>query len=128
MAKQARKQAARAAQPGRRKRRRLPKPLRTTILLRWCLVGVVGLVAFLYYRPLTTYFETRAAVATRAAEVRELRAENARLERRLAQSSTLEALSREARRSSLVRPGERLFIVKGIAEWRTNRRTMPGDG
>lgn len=127
MAKKERKGAARAAQPTRR-RRRAAKPLRTSVLLRWSLVGVVALVGFLYYRPLTTYWETRASVATRAAEVRELQAENARLERRLAQSATLEALSREARRSSLVRPGERLFIVKGIAEWRKNRRTMPDDG
>jgi len=111
-----------------RKRRRRPKGLRTTVLLRWCLVGVVALVGFLYYRPLTTYYETRAAVAARAAEVRELEAENARLEQRLARSATLAALSREARRSSLVRPGERLFIVKGIAEWRRAQRTMRRDG
>jgi len=98
------------------------------VLLRWCFLGVVVLVGFLYYRPLTTYFETRAAVQARAAEVQELAAENRKLQARLARSSTLEALQREARRSSLVRPGERLFIVKGIAEWRKAQRTMRRDG
>ena len=128
MAKRGQTQGAQGAQPTRRKRRRRPRPLRTTVLLRWCVVGVVVLVGFLYYRPLTTYFETRAAVAQRAAEVQELREENERLERRLAQSTTLAALQREARRSSLVRPGERLFIVKGIAEWRRAQRTVGRDG
>jgi hypothetical protein len=107
-----------------RQRRALP----TRTLLRWSLLLVVGVVAFLYYRPLTTYFETRAAVEARAAEVRELEAVNARLQERLERSATLAALSREARRSNLVRPGERLFIVKGIAEWRQAQRTMLRDG
>jgi cell division protein FtsB len=101
---------------------------RTSILLRWSIVGVVVFVGFLYYRPLTTYFETRASVNARAAEVRELEEQKARLEKRVAESETLKALSREARRSGLVRPGERLFIVKGIEEWRKARRTMRGDG
>jgi hypothetical protein len=107
---------------------RRARPQRTTIVLRWCFVGVVVFVGFLYYRPLTTYFETRASVNARAAEVRELEEQKARLQKRVAESETLRALSREARRSGLVRPGERLFIVKGIEEWRKSRRTMRGDG
>ena len=85
------------------------------------MIGVFGLVAFLYYRPLTTYFETRATLNTRAAEVQGLRAEKASLEARLEASATLAALAREARQMNLVRPGERLFIVKGIPEWRRAR-------
>ena len=98
------------------------------MLLRWCMVGVVGLVGVLYYHPLTTYFETRATLNERAAEVAELRAERTRLERRLEWSSTPEALAREARQMNLVRPGERLYLVKGIPEWRAAHRTMRGDG
>ena len=38
-------------------------------------------------------------------------------------------LGREARRIGFVKPGERLFIVKGIVEWRRARRaTMRGGG
>jgi hypothetical protein len=61
--------------------------------------------------------------------VRELREQKARLQKRVAESETLRALSREARRNGLVRPGERLFIVKGIQEWRRAQgSTMGGDG
>ena len=116
------------AEPRRKRARRRPRSQRTTILLRWCVVGVVVFVGFLYYRPLTTYFEKRAAVNARAAEVRRLEEERAQLQKRVAESETLQALSREARRSGLVRPGERLFIVKGIEEWRRAQRTMRGDG
>ena len=54
-------------------------------------------------------------------------------EARLADSTTLAALSREARRMSLVRPGERLFIVKGVAAvatcpGQTRRGYDQGDG
>ena len=37
------------------------------------------------------------------------------------------AFAREARQMNLVRPGERLFIVKGIPEWR-RAHTMRGNG
>ena len=50
--------------------------------------------------------------------MRALRAQKLRLERRLAESDTAQAVTREARRLGYVKPGERLFIVKGIAAWR----------
>jgi len=88
------------------------------VLLRWCVLAAAGFVGFLYYQPLSSYFETRARLNDRTAEVQLLRQERSRLQSRLERSTTVEALSREARRMSLVRPGERLFIVKGVAEWR----------
>ena len=88
------------------------------MLLRWCVVGVAGFVAFLYYQPLSSYLETRATLNERDAEVQQLRQERSRLQVRLEHSATVEALSREARRMSLVCPCERLFIVKGVQEWR----------
>lgn len=104
--------------PRGKRRKRRARAQRTTILLRWCVLATAGFVAFLYYQPLASYLETRSALNERAAEVQTLREERTRLQARLADSSTVEALSREARRMSLVRPGERLFIVKGIQEWR----------
>lgn len=92
------------------------------------MLGVLGLVGFLYYHPLATYLETRATLNARSSEVQGLRAEKVRLESRLEASATLAALAREARQMNLVRPGERLFIVKGIPEWRRAQRTMRGDG
>lgn len=83
---------------------------------------MLGFVAFLYYRPLSSYVETRSTMNERHAEVSELRAEKARLQARLERSATLVALTREARQMNLVRPGERLYVVRGIAEWRRSQR------
>jgi hypothetical protein len=52
-----------------------------------------------------------------AGDVKALKAEKRELQHRLAEASTPEALQQEARRLGLVRPGERLFIVKGITAW-----------
>ncbi len=92
-------------------------------------LGVLVLAGFLYYRPLTSYFQTRGDLDRRQAEVVGLRAERVRLERKLARSTSVAALRREARRIGYVRPGERLFIVKGIPEWRRARAsTVRRDG
>ena len=90
--------------------------------LRWLALGSLAAVALLYYRPVSSYFETREALTRRAAEVRSLEAERRKLERRLSRAETPEALLREARRLGLVKQGERLFIVKGIPEWRAERK------
>jgi cell division protein FtsB len=84
------------------------------------LLAIVGLllVAFLYWKPAHTYLHTKKELQARNAEVSSLRNEKVRLERRLAQSATGGQLVREARRLGLVKPGEKLFIVKGIPAWR----------
>jgi len=74
------------------------------------------------------YFETRNTLAAERTEVEELRATKTRLEQRLAVSTSLEATRREARRIGYVRPGERLFIVKGIPAWRKARRSLGRHG
>jgi cell division protein FtsL len=122
----------------RRRSRAGRRPQRTTVILRWCIVGVALFVAFLYYQPLSSYLETRSALNERAAEVERLREERKRLQVRLADSETVTALAREARRMRLVRPGEKIFIVKGVAEWRRGharakaeqktKATLGGDG
>jgi cell division protein FtsB len=81
-------------------------------------------IALLYYKPVRTYFETRHALAGRAGEVRDLRKEQADLSRRVAASTSPEAVAREARRLGFVKPGERLFIVKGIPAWRRAHSTL----
>jgi cell division protein FtsB len=74
-------------------------------------------MAFLYYRPLASYVETRNELGNRRGQVVVLRAEKVRLERRLARTTSDAALAREARRIGFVKPGEQLFIVKGIGAW-----------
>jgi hypothetical protein len=71
----------------------------------------------LYYRPARTYLHTRHTVEARAAEVRTLRLQHEHLQRLVAASTSDVELAREARRLGLVKPGERLFIVKGINRW-----------
>jgi cell division protein FtsB len=95
--------------------------------MRWLAVATILVVALLYYRPLKSYLDTKASLEERAAQVRSLRAERDELARQVAESDTPEALARRARRLGLVKPGERLFIVKGIDEWRA-RQNGAGSG
>ncbi|HSC93037.1 MAG TPA: septum formation initiator family protein [Gaiellaceae bacterium] len=104
-----------ARKPPEKRRRRPP---RRALLRRWLAVVVVAFVAYLYWQPLTSYLERRDEVAREADHVAALRAEKRALERRLALQRSDAVLVREARRLGYVRPGERLFIVKGVAEWR----------
>ena len=98
--------------------RRTRKPPRSRFVLRWLAVGAIVLVGLLYARPLRSYFDAKHDLARRAADVQTLKAERRALQHRLAESTSSEALARQARRLGLVRPGERLFIVKGINAWR----------
>ena len=98
--------------------RRASRPPRRLPMLRWLALGTLAVVALLYYRPVKSYMETRSSVDQSQAEVRDLRARRDQLARRLADADTPEALERRARKLGLVRPGEQLFIIKGIPEWR----------
>ena len=107
--------------------RKTPKEPRRKRRLRLLLpVVVLTVMAFLYYRPLSSYLQTRNELGARRAQVVALRAEKVRLERRLARTTSDAALAREARRIGYVKPGERLFIIKGIAAWqRQHHATTP---
>lgn len=106
--------------------RRAARPRRRIPVLRWAALATLAIVALLYYRPLKSYVETRAALHERQAEVRELRAKHNELSRRLEEADTPEALARRARKLGLVKPGEQLFIVKGIEEWRRKAKARLG--
>jgi cell division protein FtsB len=84
----------------------------------WLLAGGIGVLALLYYRPVRAYLHTHRTLAERSAEVRALEEKKQTLERRLALSRSEQSLVRAARRLGLVEPGERLFIVEDIAQWR----------
>ena len=99
-------------------RRKGKRPPRAALARRWLVVAVLGIVGYLYYHPLVTYLEARGEVAAQVAEVRALERERQALERRLAAQTSNRVLLAEARRLGYVQPGERLFIVKGIPEWR----------
>jgi cell division protein FtsB len=110
-----------AAPPAKRRRRR---PRRGVLVRRWLGIGALCLVGLLYYRPLHTYVDTRRTLVERSGQVKSLRDERRQLQRKLADSASEAALVREARQLGLVRPGERLFIVKGVEAWKHARHTI----
>ena len=98
------------------------RPARSSVLRRWLAVGALLLVALLYYRPLKAYIDARGQLAQHQQMVQNLRTDKSRLEHRLGSSTSIATLGREARALGYVRPGERLYIVKGINHWRKVQR------
>jgi hypothetical protein len=86
--------------------------------MRLVALGVAVLLGLLYYRPVRTYVNTRDTLDARTAEVHALADRKRQLERRLAEVGQGASLVRGARRLGLVKPGEHLFIVQGIQQWR----------
>jgi cell division protein FtsB len=86
--------------------------------IRLLAIGGLALVAFLYWKPTHAYLRAKNELESSRADVRSLKAERTRLQQRIAQAGTGDQFVAEARRLGLVKPGERLFIVKGIAAWR----------
>ena len=101
----------------RRVSKRSRKPPRSRYVMRWIGLAAIVLVGLLYARPLRSYIDTKHELSSRAADVQALKAEKRQLQHRLAQSSTGDALVEQARLLGYVRPGERLYIVKGISGW-----------
>jgi hypothetical protein len=113
--------AGRAKESTRTRRRKAaPRIGRRRVRLLWA-IALVGVAVYLYYRPISSYLETRNDLTTRRAEVESLRLVRAELELRLVNSTSVESLEREARRINYVKPGERLFVVKGIPAWHKAR-------
>jgi cell division protein FtsB len=98
----------------KKRRRRLGGP----VARRWFAMGALVLVGLLYYRPLHDYFDAQSQRAAQLTAVRKLQNEQAALEQRLRHASSLAALAAAARTLGYVRPGEHLFIVKDIPQWR----------
>ena len=89
--------------------------LRPTRLLA---LGGLVLVGIFYWKPIHSYLHTRDALNRRQGEVQRLQQQQRQLQGRIATVGQGDALVREARRLGLVKPGERLFIVRGISTWR----------
>jgi Septum formation initiator len=112
--------AGRAKEKSRVRRRTRSRVGRRRLRLLWA-VAIAGIAVYLYYRPIASYLETRNDLTTSRADVESLRLVKAELELRLVNSTSVDSIEREARRIGYVRPGERLFVVKGIPAWRKAR-------
>jgi cell division protein FtsB len=98
-----------------------------TLVRRWSVVAVVVIVGYFYYHPIRAYFSTKGELGSTRAEVRRLQAQKDELTQRLSAASSPQALARAARELGYVRPGEHLFIVKGIEAWNL-RHTLHAGG
>jgi len=83
-------------------------------------LGGLVVIGLLYWKPVHSYEHTRRELSNREAEVSRLQTEQRQLKSRLATVGTGADLVREARRLGFVKPGEQLFIVRGIAAWRAS--------
>jgi cell division protein FtsB len=118
--------SSRGTKKKRGRTRAIARPRRFRVLIAAALLAVA---AYLYYQPLSTYFDTKSDLAQARAEVEALREAKHELDQRLAFSTSEEATRREARRIGYIRPGEQLYIVKGIPDWRrAHARTLRRDG
>lgn len=81
-------------------------------------IGVLLLVALLYYRPLTGYFASQSQYAQRVAQLAKYKREEAAYERKLREASSPAALAAQERLLGFVQPGQHLYIVKNIKQWR----------
>jgi cell division protein FtsB len=93
------------------------RPPATTLARRWAAVALVGLIGYAYYHPLRSWIETRDELQSQRAEVAQLAAQKHELQQRLQSNASLDSLARQARQLGYIRPGEHLFIVKGIKAW-----------
>jgi cell division protein FtsB len=108
----------------RKKRRR---SIGGPVARRWFALGALVLVGLLYYRPLHDYFDARSQQAAQLTAVQKLQRERAALEKRLRHASSDAALEAEARTLGYVLPGEHLFIVKDIPQWRRRHHAARHD-
>ena len=99
---------------------------RRRLRLLW-FVAIAGIAVYLYYRPIASYLETRNELTTTRSEVESLRLVKGELQLRLVNSTSVGSIEREARRIGYVKPGERLFVVKGIPAWRKARTSGRAD-
>jgi hypothetical protein len=101
------------------RRPRLPGRIRVSRLLG---LAVICAIAFAYVQPIRAYMEAKEQLGKRRAERSSLLRQQARLRHRLELAETEAFIELEARRVGLVRPGERLYIVKGVQKWKKAHR------
>jgi cell division protein FtsB len=104
------------------------RPPPATLVRRWLAVILIAMIGYAYYHPLRSWFETRSELHARTNEVTQLATQKQELRQRVHASETLDSVGREARRLGYVRPGEHLFIVKGIKAWQKAHSRIGGRG
>jgi cell division protein FtsB len=86
------------------------------------------MIGYAYYHPLRSWLETRNELQSSRSEVGQLAAQKRELQQRLRAGASLDSLARQARQLGYIRPGEHLFIVKGIQAWEKAHSKIAGSG
>ena len=110
----------------RGRRRASKRPSKSALALRWIGVAILLVVAAGYVQPIRAYQQAQDDVAVRRAQVERMEQRNERLERKLEEADTNEFIERSARRLGLVKPGERLFTITDVDEWKRERQGRSG--
>jgi len=88
--------------------------------IRWDRVGrilllaALGLVLLSFIEPATEYLRASGLAKDTRAEAQELQRDNARLRARAERLEDLETVELEARRAGMARPGERVYVIRGL--------------
>jgi cell division protein FtsB len=104
------------------------RPPAATLARRWLAVILISMIGYAYYHPLRSWLETRSELHSRRAEVAQLAAQKHELQQRVHASAGLDSLARQARQLGYIRPGEHLFIIKGIKAWQKAHSRIGGGG
>jgi len=104
------------------------RPPAATLARRWLAIVVITMIGYAYYHPLRSWFETRGELHSRTGEVAQLAQQKHELQQRVHVSESLDSVGRQARQLGYIRPGEHLFIVKGIKTWQKAHSRIGGGG
>ena|SRR5919197_3434008 len=108
------------AQPSRAKPRAVAGGRPRTAGIRWdrisrlALLGVMVVLLGLFIGPARSYISTWQKAKHERAVVASLKRENAQLRARRAALTHPAVLEREARELGMTRPGERIFVLRGL--------------
>ncbi len=103
-------------------RARRSRVSRSGALLRWLPIVIVCAIAVAYVQPVRGYLDARKTVAERHLDQEALLKKQAGLRRELEIAGSDVFIEREARLIGLVKPGEHLFIIRGVEAWKSARR------
>jgi cell division protein FtsB len=95
---------------------------------RWLALILIAMIGYAYYHPLRSWLETRSELHSSKNEVAQLAALKRDLQQRVRTSESLDSVAKQARQLGYIRPGEHLFIVKGIKAWEKAHSTIKGGG
>jgi cell division protein FtsB len=84
-------------------------------ITRWALLALVATLLLLYIQPLRSYLSSSQRASAQHQQVQQLRAEHAKLLRERAALGRPGAITEQARRMGMIKPGEHPFAVTGLA-------------